>query len=1347
MPRSERLLEAGTGSPALCWIMLRATRWFGSQWWLGVVLMLVCSGTARAATCPDGGNSVLPAGSGEDLEVVGACSVGAGTYHYGNVNVYGGGVLTFADAVVDFWTSGIVIENEGSVVAGVPEPIGTNGGRLTIHLYGADQGAQPFGVNDQGGQGIVCKSPGGLCGIPSTVWDTNGSSVQTLPGGVEDYFYQYHPLPYDDGGMVKGYFGYKSIGVGYGGTLQLFGKQGATYTALEPTDSGTSWVRLGATAPKDAPTITLAKPVDWAPESEIVITTTDYIPGHSEQRKIASISPDGLTITLDRPLEHAHNGERYPLKNLPERLGIDFDSAETRAAVALLTRSIRIVSAGDAYDDPFAAEAPGKYFGGHTIARAGFAKFQMQGVEMYQLGQGGRLGHYPVHFHMARKAPADTFVRDCSVHDSMTRFYVVHATHGVTLERNVGYKSIGHGYYIEDGTEIDNEFHANIGILARAAIDNVQNPRRVPGILASPDGGGEYVPYHSDWDHPSVFWIMNGWNEFVGNMAVGATSCGACYWLVPGANSGGSRNQTWDSYAAMQANLDRAATTPLKRFEGNYCSTAMNSFNVVGNTAVCHGINEGADSIPAVTNTLAPASKSDAGKDYYPIVDAGGGRFATLCKDGQDCATIPKCANGAQANCAVTVLDRYTSAFNWTETNFAAIWLRPQWYLVVNSIIADVQNGGLTFITGGDYTESSTIGGHWALARKNVFIGETRPGDPFAGAGGPFNTHGGLACDTNSGNNCLSRAEGVAFPISNFGTGQRLFNIYDGPAYQESNAYLAIKKTPLTGCDLMNGNCPQGDYPAYGRTLGIPRHGDACYLPNAAIGWKQPNGFYYPPAFRSRNLFFDDVDIRHFVVEPSFLPGTFTTDQTAIVDRYCTRGSAMFTGFTDVDRQTVLNDDDGSLTGLVGTTTVNEDSFFAAPVETIQCKSDMTSRTTPYAYVSTVVYPKCAADGTCTSTWDRECSNQTCYGVPLYRQYLTKAEQKAKKLDDRTRSILLMGESIWQRNSLTVNNGLYYIDTTVSQQQQSQVAGINKFTVFEPGQTYNVFFLYGQPTTRQTYQMYVGIDPAWKAEEKVSAVGVTVASSPLKLGAATWPAGWTRDYDPKTGLLTVTVDLAAYAQAFTDARQKKCQPPSFCTWKNDRCQCSLSEGDPNYAECIADDSAVCAWAGRDLDCPEGGCPGFAVTLSSTFATNPAKDPRPKAVPFPDGKDPDAAKWNVAWDLAGPIAGDCSSPITNALIGTPGNDKLVGTKDSDLLVGGGGRDRIYGRGGDDEIHGKGGDDLLVGGPGNDTLYGGAGDDVLKGGKGDNVIHGGPGIDRVVGGGNNTCTGTEKGKGCK
>ncbi|MEZ5589935.1 MAG: hypothetical protein R3F53_04220 [Gammaproteobacteria bacterium] len=70
-----------------------------------------------------------------------------------------------------------------------------------------------------------------------------------------------------------------------------------------------------------------------------------------------------------------------------------------------------------------------------------------------------------------------------------------------------------------------------------------------------------------------------------------------------------------------------------------------------------------------------------------------------------------------------------------------------------------------------------------------------------------------------------------------------------------------------------------------------------------------------------------------------------------------------FNDYTSVDRQTVLNDDDGSLTGLVNTLSVNEDPFFNAPVEVVECLSDGTAKTSPYHYLTTAIYPDCAVKG------------------------------------------------------------------------------------------------------------------------------------------------------------------------------------------------------------------------------------------------------------------------------------------------------------------------------------------------------------------------------------------------
>ena len=396
----------------------------------------------------------------------------------------------------------------------------------------------------------------------------------------------------------------------------------------------------------------------------------------------------------------------------------------------------------------------------------------------------------------------------------------------------------------------------------------------------------------------------------------------------------------------------------------------------------------------------------------------------------------------------VTVLDHYTSSYNWAHFNLAAIWLRPQWYLVINSVLTDIQNGGLTFVTGGGYTESDALPGHWALALKDIFVGATQPTNPYALEGGPFNPttaalagpnppttpYGfkvscALATNGQDPGYCLDPIESVSFPPSNFGGNQRFFNIYDGPSYEDSNAYLDIQKTENLDCNATTG-CGIGHTKWFNaKQLGTPRDNTVsgannCYLPNAAIAWKQPNGFYYPPAFHSRNLFFDNVDIRHYVIEPLFNPGTFQTNTAAIANHYCTTNSAMFDNFTDVDRQTELNDDDGSLTGLVDTISVNLDPFFSAPVETVECESGPfiddtvtpvlppgTAKTSPYDYVTTAIYPKCMASmpGTdqCNkliknsdppmvdpkTIWNTGCSTETCYGVPLYRQDLTQQEK------------------------------------------------------------------------------------------------------------------------------------------------------------------------------------------------------------------------------------------------------------------------------------------------------------------------------------------------------------------
>jgi hypothetical protein len=1284
---------------------------------VAVLVAVIAPCPAAAANTDFCAGKTLDAGAplgspGPDLVITGtACTVDGSykTYNFHNVYIFGGGSLVFDNATMDFYAANILVQNDGILQA---TGIGKDGEVLTIHLYG-----------NQGDPGVSCKKMDNgqvvnddTCGVPTSnpdVWDSNQMDMQwpetciktsqlnpptTLPGDVDDCFYQY--VVFDSGDGSGAYFGHKVLALSYGGTIQMSGYKGAQGgDDSNPAVLSSSWQRLNSTLKGGGTegSLQIGSPVtDWAQGDNIVVTATDYLPGHAERLQVANVS--GTTVSLMGTVQNPHWGQTYSLAGVPCnpvqgstqcQIGPDLlpgqepkdRNVDVRAAVGLLTRSIRIVSDGGAAGDTFEG-----YYGGHTLVRQGFLSYQIQGVEFHQLGQGGLKGHYPVHFHMARKTPQGTYVKDSSMWDSMTRWITVHATQGVTLARNVGYLSIGHGFYLEDGSEADNVLNTNLGVFARAAVANSQNTRGVPGILARPgDPGAEIPPYHSDWDHPTVFWIMNGWNQFQYNFASSAGTCGACYWLVPGGISGPSQYEYFEGYAGQQTVTPqgaRAGYSPLQKFVGNSCSTAMSSFINVGGTSPCLGVsNDGSSQeLQAINNPHAPAQGAPGADAYYPYVT--GLRNPTLCA-GTDCSNAqadPPCngSSGAEGNCTVTTLERYATSFNWAQKNFAAIWLRPWWFLMENSAITDVQNGGLTFVTSGGYTRSDIAQGYWSLLRKSALVGNAQPNNssglpdnPYASNGGPFNPKG-LTCDVLTASYCLSRNQGVSIDLELFSVNQRLFSIYDGPSYQERNAYLDVSDTVIgqgancvTSGDGVQRNCPSFNW-LYGNEIGVPADPNSppanpsCYLPNAAIAWKQSNGFFYPPAFHSHNMFFSNVDIRHFVIEPQFNFGTFITNPT-VKTTYCTWRTDMFNNFTDIDRQTVLNDDDGSLTGLLGdlgqgqtreTISVNRDTFFNAPRCTVECASDIhaagvpatqlpgTADTSPYDYVTSATIAQCGIGLTgCpmggVNMWGADCGSgappTACYGVPLYRQYLTEAEYTAYSSDPSTYqrpSVRMMGQGTGQRSTLTVNHGKYYVDDQVTQQTQ-QASGATYLNVYLPGQTYYTYFIYAKPILDQSYQMFVGYGLDKNTViESVHQFRMIANDQNYQFNPADGdPSFLTVTYDDRplptgSGLVTVEVNLLAYTNEFTTDTPDFCQPRSYCApSQSDQTKCVCAPG----TQCT--DDSVCAWAVKDIDCPLKGCFSFGITLPPTFKTGVAKPPVPGK--FTD--DPNyPADWALPW---------------------------------------------------------------------------------------------------------------------
>ncbi|MGH7925594.1 MAG: hypothetical protein ACREQH_13500, partial [Candidatus Binatus sp.] len=208
--------------------------------------------------------------------------------------------------------------------------------------------------------------------------------------------------------------------------------------------------------------------------------------------------------------------------------------------------------------------------------------------------------------------------------------------------------------------------------------------------------------------------------------------------------------------------------------------------------------------------------------------------------------------------------------------------------------------------------------------------------------------------------------------------------------------------------------------------------------------------------------------------------------------------------------------------------------------------------------------------------------------------------------------------------------------------------------VFQKKQTYYVYFLFAKPTTKQTYQLYVGKDPDWKPDKNVDLVRVSLPSFPyqFKEEPKAWPAMWKRDtdgmgngYDPGTGIETITVDMNGYktfADDFATSKSDECAPETFCKAvgesPNTKCTCQLDQMDPLFNDC----QSVCTnWANKDVVCPAGKCFGFAVTLSDKFDTIPKNEPRPQPDPgcFPNDL------FNIpVTPASAELAGTCANPL-------------------------------------------------------------------------------------------------------
>jgi hypothetical protein len=301
---------------------------------------------------------------------------------------------------------------------------------------------------------------------------------------------------------------YRGIVVNANGKLIITGQQ---------TKSG--WYRLAETAYPGDTTIQIRpksphSKFAWQVGDKIAIGPTSFNYEEAESFTIVGINKfNPYEIHLDHPIQHRHWGETQEFQSESMGTVVLDESAE----VANLTRNI-LIRSDESLTPISEADTPDAQLGGHVMVnRYGFAA--IDSVEFYRMGTAGIMARYPFHWHLLGDAPGQ-FIKNSSVHRSFQRCITVHRTNKTLVHNNVCFDFKGHGYFFEDGTEINNVMTNNLGIMAKP-------PSQSKILLASDN----LVTGDNQGRFPSVsiFWVSHPYNTLTGNIASGSVGTG--FWM------------------------------------------------------------------------------------------------------------------------------------------------------------------------------------------------------------------------------------------------------------------------------------------------------------------------------------------------------------------------------------------------------------------------------------------------------------------------------------------------------------------------------------------------------------------------------------------------------------------------------------------------------------------------------------------------------------------------------------------------------------------------------------------------------------------------------------------------
>ncbi|CAH1264696.1 TMEM2 [Branchiostoma lanceolatum] len=287
----------------------------------------------------------------------------------------------------------------------------------------------------------------------------------------------------------------------------------------------------------------------WQPGDHIVLASTDYNMEQAEEFQLLPCPEcSSHQVKISGEIGYMHFGEIS-------------DEVDLRGEVGLLTRNVKFQGEVEdsCYGDNRCQFFDFDTYGGHLKILKYFKNVHLSGIEFTRMGQ-QILGRYPVHFHMTGDVDEvgcysrPTYVRELSIHHCFSRCVTIHGTNGLLVQDTVGYETLGHCYFLEDGAEQRNVLDHNLGLSTRygTLLPTDRDADMCRNIL---DGVyGDYKPnVYSECLMLTTFWITHPNNNLINNVAAGTEGTGIWYLFhqEPTGLSAGSLPPFQSSYSPM----------------------------------------------------------------------------------------------------------------------------------------------------------------------------------------------------------------------------------------------------------------------------------------------------------------------------------------------------------------------------------------------------------------------------------------------------------------------------------------------------------------------------------------------------------------------------------------------------------------------------------------------------------------------------------------------------------------------------------------------------------------------------------------------------------------------------